>query len=236
MKVLLEKGADIDQCDSSGNSCIHIAAVGQKLNTLNYLIKKKADLCIRNKSNKSGLQFAMKYLPSTTVEALKDRFDRSIEIMQDDDYKRVDSEVRLDFDLFLPPISKPNSTSEMALIQELISYRKINGVNHNNSENIKHLLIHPLTQSYLYLKWSKIWVFYYGLLLAHLIYSLVYSAYALIFYHNLCPGDYGENPIKCQKIDFTSIKEDDIDTVRWYYGMLDLNSITYFSLTFSLIL
>ena len=219
MAVLLEKGADIDQCDSSGNSCIHIAAVGQKLNTLKYLIKKKADLCIRNTSNKSGLQFAMKYLPSTTVEALKDRFDRSIEIVQDDDYKvKVDSEVRLDFDLFLPPISKPNSTSEMALIQELISYRKINGVNHNNSDNIKNLLIHPLTQSYLYLKWSKIRLFYYALLFAHLFYSLVYSAYALIFYHKLCPGNYESDPIKCQTIDFTSTDKENTDKVHYYYG------------------
>ena len=104
----------------------------------------------------------------------------------------------------------------MALIQELISYRKINGVNHNNSENIKHLLIHPLTQSYLYLKWSKIWVFYYLLLAAHLIYSLVYSAYALIFYHKFCLGNYEEDPIKCH------MKDVDHPMV-WYYGTYNVN-------------
>ena len=62
---------------------------------MDYLIKNGADLCLKNNAEKSGLQFSLKYLPGPTMKSLENRFDQSIEKMEDE--SKFDPDVRRKF-------------------------------------------------------------------------------------------------------------------------------------------
>ena len=80
MKILLEKGANINQVDNIGMTPIHMASFNANSSKLEYLIEQGADLCVRNNAGKSGLQFALRHLPSTTMLAIQKRMDESITV------------------------------------------------------------------------------------------------------------------------------------------------------------
>ena len=188
LKVLLDNGADINQTDLTGRSSVHIAAIGQKAQRLKNLIEKDADLCLKNNAQQSGLHFAMKYLPDITCNALESKFDRSIQLSTTRLETDAETELRMDLNVLMPPISvSADSTnsprSEVELFTDILP-------SHQGSSRrlVEKILLHPLSQTYLNLKWAQTQKFYYLLIvLTHLVYSVVFSIYSLSVYRVLCP-------------------------------------------------
>jgi ankyrin repeat protein len=183
MKVLIDRGADVNQADKSGLTPLHMAAVNAKQSRLDLLIMAGADLCIRNSAGQSALQFSMKHLPLATMAAIEKRLDASISFSSSVD-SELEAEVKMDFAVLLPPaISKSGSVrSEVELFNEMLCYHQADSV------HIERLLLHPLSQGYLHLKWSQIQRLYYVLIvMTHLIYSLIYSVYSMAVFRVLCP-------------------------------------------------
>ena len=79
IRFLTQKGADLDMQDSSGNTALHLAAVNKRLNRVRTLIGENADLCLRNKSGKSALNFVLKHQPSC-IKAIEERLDSGVRV------------------------------------------------------------------------------------------------------------------------------------------------------------
>ena len=77
IRFLAKRGADLDMQDSSGNTALHLATVNKRLNRVRTLIGEKADLCLRNNSGKSALNFVLKHQPSC-IRAIEERFDNGV--------------------------------------------------------------------------------------------------------------------------------------------------------------
>ena len=91
----------------------------------------------------------------------------------------------MDFNILIPPSSTTSKVhrSEVEIFTEILPY-------HSGSSRkmVEKILLHPLSQTYLNLKWAQTQKFYwFGILLTHLIYSICFSTYSLTMYRVLCP-------------------------------------------------
>ena len=182
MDLLLHHGANINQMDNNGFSPLALAAVGQKSRFLEYLIHHDADLCLRNNSKQTGIQFAMKYLPRATVTAVQSRLDKSLQMkpMEGD----LESEVILDLEVLLPPasVNSNHPRSEVELFEQYLRF---------GYDGLEPFILHPLSQCYLHMKWDQIKKYYLIItVLSHFIYCLIYSTYSILVFRTLCPYDY----------------------------------------------
>ena len=92
----------------------------------------------------------------------------------------------VDFGLLLPPcpVNPVNARSEVEMFNDLLTFRK----DRTNliERSIDKLLVHPLSQVYLHIKWEQLWKLFYVMLAAHFAFSLIYSGYSLFVYRILC--------------------------------------------------
>lgn len=198
MRILLRHGADPSLADNTSRTALHLAAMELSQNRVNILIEAGADVSAKMDHGKPALFFIMKYCPNS-ISALEKRLDAALSLSNEDN----DScEVRMDFTSLIPrkvkrkiETPKPYTTSfrnpspESKAIPSEVSFFKevllINAGTRNLSEKI---VLHPLSQGYLHLKWLQIKLCYYFLLFCHLVYSVTYSTYAVLIYKTLCPA------------------------------------------------
>ena len=72
-----------------------------------------------------------------------------------------------------------------------IFFSQVLAIKQNNdpslSSIIEDIFLHPVAQTYFYLKWSEIkYLYYFAVLLTHFIYSLTFSTYAVLVYRTIC--------------------------------------------------
>ena len=96
--------------------------------------------------------------------------------------------LRMDLNVLMPPISASAAStnsprSEVELFTDILPSHK-----GSSRRLVEKILLHPLSQTYLNLKWAQTQKFYYLLIvLTHLVYSVVFSIYSLSVYRVLCP-------------------------------------------------
>ena len=96
--------------------------------------------------------------------------------------------LRMDLNVLMPPISASAASansprSEVELFTDILPSHK-----GSSRRLVEKILLHPLSQTYLNLKWAQTKKFYYLLIvLTHLVYSVVFSIYSLSVYRVLCP-------------------------------------------------
>ncbi len=57
----------------------------------------------------------------------------------------------------------------------------------NDTQRLEKIFMHPLSLSFLHLKWQQIkWLYYILILLSHFIYSLTYSVYVIVVLNTMC--------------------------------------------------
>ena len=183
-EVLYKRKTDIiNLADKQGWTPLHYAAYNGRAKSLQFLIENKADLGLKNKSGQSGLQFAVKYLPSPTIEAIQSQLDKSI---QCDCLDSPDGDLILSFDSIAPPQSSSTKIrSNVQVFHELLPLIEQG----SQKSKVAEVLLHPLSQCYLHLKWSQMQRFYYFILLCHLVYSACYTAYSILLYKDMCPHE-----------------------------------------------
>lgn len=179
MRLLLDRSAQINLPDNTGMTALHLAAVNAKLSRVNLLIMAGADLCAKNSAGKSALQFAMKHVPNC-IRAIERRMDAGLKVTNPD--SEIGCEVKMEFATFLPATPTANFQSEVGVFDEMLR------ISRTDSAPVERLLLHPLAQGYLHLKWSQIKSLYYAIIVfSHLIYSITYSVYSVAVFRYLCP-------------------------------------------------
>merc|ERR1719510_771157 len=82
-----------------------------------------------------------------------------------------------------------NGNSVKSVTSEVSFFKEVLLINTSGTRNLSEkIILHPLSQGYLHLKWLQIKWCYYFLLFCHLVYSLTYSLYAVLIYKTLCPA------------------------------------------------
>eukprot|EP00095_Tigriopus_kingsejongensis_P001890 maker-scaffold287_size221780-snap-gene-0.24 protein:Tk01890 transcript:maker-scaffold287_size221780-snap-gene-0.24-mRNA-1 annotation:"transient receptor potential channel pyrexia" len=182
MQLLLTRGANINQGDDNGTTALHLAALNRKIRRVKLLIKNGADLCLRNKAGKSALYFVMKYVPNS-LKTIEDRLDGGIQVGQPE--QEYETSVKMDFNLLIP-------SSGNCYISEVGLFTEILQMHNNDPTRLEKILMHPLSLSFLHLKWQQIkWLYYLLILSSHFIYSVTYSVYIASVFNTLCkPKDF----------------------------------------------
>ncbi|CAL4121248.1 unnamed protein product [Meganyctiphanes norvegica] len=172
LEIILKYKIDVDAVDMFGNTPLHHAALQENQSLARLLITGGAHLGIKNEL---GIMAISNIKPSV----LEDAFDNSIKIKRESDNERLEfrnMEVILNYRMFVP--TNGNHQPETDCIKFLSS-----------SHAHRHLLRHPIINTFLSLKWQKISKYYTFNLLSYITYLILLTAYILIFHGTVQQSD-----------------------------------------------
>ena len=204
--LLIEHKANVNVPNYAGTTALHLAAMRAEGSWVDALIAAGADLSAKNNEGESVLYFIMKHCPNSLIKCLDNcvnqgnnrrmtRHDKSFSAQS------VGLEVRLDFntlDLRKQYRKENESKYKKRKLGDLenttdptIFFSQVLSIKQNNDPSlnsiIEDIFLHPVSQTYFYLKWSEIkYLYYFAVLLTHFIYSLTYSTYAVLVYRTIC--------------------------------------------------
>ncbi|XP_012243698.1 transient receptor potential channel pyrexia-like isoform X2 [Bombus impatiens] len=161
VKILLQAGALVNKADKFGYTPLHIAALNENSPTVIMLLSKGADLTARTKGGISALSFIVRRTPDVLPRFIS-RLDQAISL-HDHELGDVDCELRLDF---RPLVSGGRGETNLMLCLVESGQR--------------HILKHPLCESFLYLKWLRIRKFFLLSLIFHSIFVAFFTAYIVV--------------------------------------------------------
>lgn len=128
---------------------------------MNLLLSKGADVTARTKGGVSALSFIIRRTPDV-IPRFVSRMDQAISL-HDHELGDVDCELRLDFRPLVP-----GGRGETDLMLCLVEVGQ------------KHILKHPLCESFLYLKWHRIRKFFLFSLVFHSIFVGFFTSYIAV--------------------------------------------------------
>ncbi|XP_054010715.1 transient receptor potential channel pyrexia [Hylaeus anthracinus] len=163
VKMLIQAGALINKADKFGYTPLHIAALNESSSTVMMLLSNGADVTARTKGGISALSFIVRRTPDVLPRFIS-RLDQAISL-HDHELGDVDCELRLDFRPLVP-----GGRGETDLLLCLVEVGQ------------RHVLKHPLCESFLYLKWLKIRKFFLISLIFHSIFVGFFTAYIAVTY------------------------------------------------------
>lgn len=146
-------------------------------NQLNFFfwvfLEHGADITARTDGNVSALSFIVRRTPEI-IPKLMAKLDASIKV-NDHEIGDVDCEIKLDFRLLVPPGALERGETELLL--SLIEVGQ------------KRIIMHPLCETFLFLKWRRIRKFFLMSLLYHAIYVILFTLYIVGVYAHSCEKD-----------------------------------------------
>lgn len=175
--ILKTDESTIHDVDALGYTPLHTACLGASEDVIRFLISKGADLSARTaglkKDQKTAIDIMMENLMKPT-EFLSSIFDTSI-------YKRtntpleleedMDAEVVVDYSILLPNCGNKRYQLQSKVIKALIKS--------GNEFGQKQLLLHPLVETFLCIKWKAILPFYYVMLCLYGIYLITLTIFIM---------------------------------------------------------
>ncbi|XP_037939903.1 transient receptor potential channel pyrexia [Teleopsis dalmanni] len=168
--ALLKAGADVNKADNYGYTPLHIAALNEFSNCVYIFIEHGADITARTDGHVSALSFIVRRTPEI-IPKLMAKLDSSIKV-NDHEIGDVDCEIKLDFRLLVPPHALERGEAELLL--SLIEVGQ------------KRLLMHPLCETFLFLKWRRIRKFFLMSLFYHAVYVFLFTLYVIGVYSKNC--------------------------------------------------
>ena len=205
--LLIRNKANVNVPNYAGTTALHLAAMRAEESWVDALIAAGADLNAKNNEGVSVLYFIMKHCPNCLIKCLDNcvnhgnnkrmtRHDRGISAQS------VGFEVRLDFNTL--DLRKhyrkenehrrkssrkmgdfENTTDPTIFFSQVLSIKQNNDPSLNSI--IEDIFLHPVSQTYFYIKWSEIkFLYYLAVLITHFIYSVTYSTYAVLVYRTIC--------------------------------------------------
>ncbi|XP_043219510.1 transient receptor potential channel pyrexia-like [Amphibalanus amphitrite] len=162
IKVLVNHGALINEGDTAGYTPLHVAAINQFSSCVELLMDHGGDVTLRNKGGISCLQLIKHRTPSVLAN-LPDRFSRAILFYERDGVlNNKFAELKINFK---PLMSQ--AKGECHFLKALIDIDQ------------KHLLKHPLCESFLHMKWMKVRKFLFANVMYYLLFCVLLSVYVL---------------------------------------------------------
>ncbi|XP_068149170.1 transient receptor potential channel pyrexia [Drosophila tropicalis] len=168
--ALLKAGADVNKADNYGYTPLHIAALNEFSNCVYTFIEHGADITARTDGHVSALSFIVRRTPEI-IPKLMHKFDCSIKA-NDHEIGDVDCQIKLDFRLLVPSSSMERGETELLL--SLIEVGQ------------KRILMHPLCETFLFLKWRRIRKFFLMSLAYHTIFVLLFTLYVIGVFVRCC--------------------------------------------------
>lgn len=160
VEVLVKWGANVNIQDKYGYAPLHIAALNELSQCVDFLIIKGADISSRTIGGMSALSIINRKTP-TSINTIKKKFDQAISLNDQASAKEV--ELIMDFRYLL----QNPSQGEIILLHTLEECGQ------------KSMLEHPLCKAFLYLKWQKIRRFYFVRLIFDAIFVLLLTSYVI---------------------------------------------------------
>ncbi|XP_050429950.1 transient receptor potential channel pyrexia-like [Adelges cooleyi] len=161
VEVLVKWGADVNIQDRYGYAPLHIAALNELSQCVDFLIIKGADISSRTIGGMSALSIINRKTPSS-INTIKKKLDQAISL-NDPEASIKEVELKMDFRYLL----QNPSHGEIILLHTLEECGQ------------KLMLEHPLCKAFLYLKWQKIRRFYFVRLIFDAIFILLLTAYVI---------------------------------------------------------
>lgn len=160
VEVLVKWGANVNIQDRYGYAPLHIAALNELSQCVDFLIIKGADISSRTVGGMSALSIINRKTP-TSINTIKKKFDQAIALNDQASAKEV--ELIMDFRYLL----QNPSQGEIILLHTLEECGQ------------KSMLEHPLCKAFLYLKWQKIRRFYFVRLIFDAVFVLLLTSYVM---------------------------------------------------------
>ncbi|XP_014486998.1 PREDICTED: transient receptor potential channel pyrexia-like [Dinoponera quadriceps] len=164
VKLLLTSKADVNKADKFGNTPLHIAALKELSRYVNLLIEHEADLSAKTKEGTSALSIVLRKTP-TCLDIFKQRLDKFV-TLQGQGFVAGELELKMEFRPLLP--TERCGQSEISYLNMFVK------------EGYKEILLHPLCQSFLHLKWKNIRKFYIARLFTYLVYLLALMSWVMV--------------------------------------------------------
>ncbi|XP_020801629.1 transient receptor potential channel pyrexia isoform X1 [Drosophila serrata] len=168
--ALLKAGADVNKADNYGYTPLHIAALNEFSSCVYTFIENGADITARTDGHVSALSFIVRRTPEV-IPKLMQKLDRSIKA-NDHEIGDVDCQIKLDFRLLVPSSSMERGETELLL--SLIEVGQ------------KRILMHPLCETFLFLKWRRIRKFFLMSLAYHTLFVLLFTLYVIRVFVRCC--------------------------------------------------
>lgn len=169
VRLLLDAGANVNKPDAFGYTPLHIAALNEISNCVYLLLTYGGDVTARTNGGVSALSFIVRRTPDI-LPRIMSQLDASIKL-HDHEIGDVDCELKLDFRILVPSVER----GESGLLLTLIEVGQ------------RHILKHPLCETFLFLKWKRIRKFFLLSLFFHTIFVLLYSGYMVGVFLRNCP-------------------------------------------------
>ena len=169
VRLLLDAGANVNKPDAFGYTPLHIAALNEISSCVYLLLTYGGDVTARTNGGISALSFIVRRTPDILPKILT-QLDNSIKL-HDHEIGDVDCELKLDFRILVPSVECGESGLLLAFIEV----------------GQRHILKHPLCETFLFLKWKRIRKFFLLSLLFHAIFVLLYSGYMVGVFLKNCP-------------------------------------------------
>ena len=128
------------------------------------LLDKGADITARSNKGVSPLYMIVRNVPNVLAE-FEDMLDKAI-TSDSHDINDWDHELKLNFSILVPKDSK----GEISMFTNFIEV------------DLRHILRHPLCESFIYFKWLKIRKFFFASLMFQLLFTVLHSTFVLIIY------------------------------------------------------
>lgn len=170
-RLLLEAQVDPNRVDNFGYSPLHIAALNEFSSCVMLLLDYGADITARTNGGISALNFIVRRTPEVIPKYVA-KFDSAVKV-NDHEIGDVDCEIKLDFRVLVPNLERGETELLLAFIEV----------------GQKHVLKHPLSETFLFLKWRRIRKFFLFSLFYHFVFVLMFTIYILGVYVRDCDKD-----------------------------------------------
>lgn len=170
VRLLLDAGAKVNKPDEFGYTPLHLAALNEFSHCVMLLINYGGDVTMRTNGGISVLTFITRKTPDVIPKYIS-KFDSSIKL-SDHELGDVDCELKLDFRVLVPTFGN----KETELLLNFIE------VGH------KEILKHPLSETFLFLKWQRIRKFFLFSLIYHQLFVTLFTIYVIEVFLKNCPS------------------------------------------------